>query len=313
MPLDRHAQRILNMLAAGGGQGALDVERVRQTMRDLAQALDPRDLAPVATTELRLDGPGGELPARHYAPVDAGPAPGPGMVYFHGGAGVFGSMQTHDALCRMLVLDARLRIVSVDYRLAPEHPFPAALEDAWFSTGWTAANCAALGIDPQRLAIGGDSAGATLATVVCARARAEGGPRLAAQLLLCPVTDLSRESASRLEFAQGYFLSREMLAWAIGLYCPAGLDRADPRVSPLRSARLAGQPPALIHTAEFDPMRDEGAAYAQALAREGVDVHYVCHAGLIHHYYGMAGAIPAARAALREAAQGLAAALARAP
>jgi acetyl esterase/lipase len=153
-----------------------------------------------------------------------------------------------------------------------------------------------LQIDPERLIVGGDSAGATIATVVSHLARGE-GPAIALQLLLCPVTDLAAESASRLEFAEGYFIERSTLTWAKGVYS-AGHDLSDPRISPLRAASLAGLPPAHVHTAEFDPMRDEGEAYASALQRAGVPVRYTCHPGLIHHFYCMAGAIPQARVVL---------------
>jgi acetyl esterase/lipase len=303
------------MLAAGGTgpAAALTPAGVRKTMSELALALDPRDLAPVRTEDLMLPGPGGPLALRCYEAQTLAPAPSAGLVYFHGGIGVFGSLQTHDAVCRMLALDGALRVLAVDYRLAPEHPYPAALEDACFATAWIAGHAARLRLRPQSLAIGGDSAGATLATVVCRRARDAGGPALAAQLLLCPVTDLCARTASRDQYADGYFLSRALLDWAVDLYCPAGIDRRDADLSPLRAPDLAGLPAAHVHTAEFDPMRDEGADYARALAQAGVAVDYTCHAGLIHHYYGMAGAIPAARIALRQAAQALGRALAGAP
>jgi acetyl esterase/lipase len=307
MPLDRYASRILNMLAAGSGKqaGPYTPHEVRQSMVELAQALDPRDLAPVQVHEHLLDGPGGPLPLRQYLPMQTAPGVAPGLLYLHGGVGVFGSIQTHDAVCRMLCDDAAMTVLSLEYRLAPEHPYPAGLDDAWFAAAWVAHHAPQLGIDSARLAIGGDSAGATLAAVVTQRARDQAGPRLAAQLLLCPVTDLCATTPSRSSLADGYFLASTLLRWAMDQYCPAGIDRHDPRLSPLRAPDFSGLPRALIHTAEFDPFRDEGAAYAQALAAAGVDVRYVCHPGLIHHYYGMAGAIPSARVALRQAAQEL--------
>jgi acetyl esterase len=307
MALDRHARRILQMLAAGATpvDGRYDLAQVRRSMEQLPAALDPRDLAPVDTAELELPSPaGGLLRVRRYAPPAAA-APLPALVYLHGGIGIFGSLQTHDGLCRMLCGDAGLVVVSVDYRLAPEHAWPAALDDARQATAWVAGRAAELGIDAARLAIGGDSAGATLATTVCRLARDAGAPHLAAQLLLCPVTDLSRRSASRVEFAEGYFLSAGLLQWALDLACPPGVDRSAPELSPLLAGDLAGLPPAIVQTAECDPFRDEGMAYARALEAAGVAVQASCRAGLIHHYYGMAGAIPAARAAVREAAQGL--------
>jgi acetyl esterase/lipase len=311
MPLDRHASRILNMLAAGSGDraGPYTPGAIRQSMVELAQALDPRELPPLRIVDHVLDGPGGALPLRQYVPANCVAGAGPGLLFFHGGIGVFGSIQTHDAVCRMLCADAAMTVLSLEYRLAPEHPFPAGLDDAWFATQWVAQQAPALGIDAKRLAIGGDSAGATLAAVVSQRARDLGAPALAAQLLLCPVTDLCASTPSRTSLADGYFLASSLLHWGMDQYCPAGMDRRDARLSPLRATDFSGLPRALIHTAEFDPFRDEGAAYAQALAAAGVHVHYVCHPGLIHHYYGMAGAIPAARAALGQAAAELRVAL----
>jgi len=310
MPLDRHARRILQMLAAAAGprHGPYDLAQVRRSMEQLPAAIDPRDLAPVDTQELEIPSPDGALRLRRYASAGAG-APAGGLIYFHGGIGVFGSLQTHDALCRMLSADGGLVVLSVDYRLAPEHPWPAALQDARCATGWVADQAARLGIAAGCLAIGGDSAGATLATTVCRLSRDAGGPALAAQLLLCPVTDLAGRSASRAAYAEGYFLSDSLLQWALDLACPAGVDRTAAELSPLRAADLRGLPPAIVHTAEFDPFRDEGQSYARALAEAGVPVQAACHAGLIHHYYGMAGAIPAARGAVREAALALRATL----
>jgi acetyl esterase/lipase len=305
MTLDRNASRILQMLATAGGGAAqsYDVAAVRRSMLELARALDPREPPAVLVDDRSLPGPGGALLLRRYAPAGTPDASqGPGLLYFHGGVGVFGSVQTHDAVCRMLCADGGLRVLSLEYRLAPEHPAPAALEDAWAAAQWICRQAAGLGLEHGRIAVGGDSAGATLAAAVTQRARAQGAPALAAQLLLCPVTDLCAATASRGEFAQGYFPSGALLRWAVDLACPAGVDRRDPQLSPLRAADFAGLPAAVIHTAQYDPFRDEGAAYAEALRGAGVRVAYACHPGLIHHYYGMAGAIPAARAALRQAA-----------
>jgi acetyl esterase/lipase len=304
MPLDRHASRILKMLAAAGGGTPASPAAVRASMLELARALDPRDLPVLRVEELQLPGRVGELAMRRYAPQDR-VAPGPALLYLHGGIGVFGSAQTHDAVCRLLCADSGITLLSLDYRLAPEHPFPAAADDALAAWRWTQAQAGALGIDPARCAIGGDSAGATLAIDACRQARAAGLPLPAAQLLLCPVTDLCAVTPSRREFGDGFFPSAALLAWALDLYCPPGIDRCDARLSPLRAGDLAGLPRARIHVAEFDPFRDEGEAYAAALEAAGVDVRCTRHDGLIHHYYGMAGAIPAARVALKEAAEDL--------
>ena len=231
-----------------------------------------------------------------YTPCDSQAGALPCVIYFHGGTGVFCNLATHDGLCRTLANASGCRVIAVDYRLAPEHPFPAAIEDGMLVTSWIAEHAVELGIDPKRLVVAGDSAGGTIAAVICQLA-AQGGPRIARQLLLCPVTDLAVESSSRLAFAEGYFIERPTLQWAKAVYC-AESDVFDPRISPLRAPSHADLPPAHIHTAEFDPMRDEGEAYARALEAAGVPVHYTCHPGLIHHFYCMAGAIPQARVVL---------------
>jgi acetyl esterase/lipase len=200
----------------------------------------------------------------------------------------------------MLANGSGCRVISVEYRLAPEHPFPAAIDDGNWVTSWIATHASELGVDGDRLVVAGDSAGATIAAVVCQLAARAHGPHIVLQVLLCPVTDLAEESESRRTFSEGYFIERSTLEWAKALYC-AGAALTDFRVSPLRATSLAGLPPAHIHTAEFDPMRDEGKAYANALAAAGVEVHYTCHSGLIHHFYCMGGAIPRARAVLASA------------
>jgi acetyl esterase/lipase len=304
MPLDRQAKRILDMLAAGGMPPSIaqfTPPKMRQAMLRLAQALDIKAV-PIGNIENRdLPSSGGPLPVRIYTPLAVSDRESAGMVYFHGGAGVFCSIETHEGLCRMLANASGCRIISVDYRLAPEHQFPAAVEDSYFATQWVCEHARKLSIDPGRIAVGGDSAGGTLAAVVCQLAKRAGGPAIALQVLFCPVTDLSQESASRRAFGEGYFLDRMTLDWAIGHYCPAGVDMADIRISPLRALDLADLPPAHIHTAEFDPLRDEGKAYADALARAGVRVRYTCHEGMIHHFYGMAGAIQDAQTAIAQA------------
>jgi acetyl esterase len=297
MPLDRHAKRLLEMIAVGRRDqpGELSAESLRRSMIQLADAADMRRV-PIARSEDRLvPRRDGAVAIRIYTPCDAVEDPLPCIVYFHGGTGVFCDIATHEGLCRMLANSSGCRLVSVAYRLAPEHPFPAGIEDGAFVTRWIAEHASELQVDPDRLVVAGDSAGGTIAAVICHLATRGDGPRIALQVLLCPVTDLAAESASRRAFAEGYFIERSTLEWAKSIYC-AGSELSDPRVSPLRAASLAGLPSAHIHTAEFDPMRDEGEAYANALAAAGVTVQYTCHLGLIHHFYCMAGAIPQARA-----------------
>jgi acetyl esterase len=313
MALDRQAKRILDMLATAGMPARsthFTAVRMRQAMLRLAEALDVKGI-PIGRIENRdLPGLGGPLTVRIYTPVAVKEQhESPGIVYFHGGAGVYCGIETHEGLCRMLANASGCRLIAVDYRLAPEHPFPAAVEDSYFASAWVTQHARQLSIDPTRIAVAGDSAGGTLAAVVCQRAKHAGGPSLALQVLFCPVTDLSAESESWTTYGQQFFLERKTLDWAISQYCPADTDLADCRISPLRALDLAGLPPAHIHTAEFDPVRDEGKAYAVALARAGVPVHYVCHAGMIHHFYCMGGAISYAQAAIAQAGEAIRAAL----
>ncbi len=312
MPLDRHAKRILDMMAAGGNAASRDIDplELREDMVRLAAAVDARN-APIGAIEnFSVTGAAGPLRARAYIPQQGASRSSAGLIYFHGGAGVFGSIDTHDGMCRILANAGACRVISIDYRLAPEHPFPAAVDDSYAATCWLVDHAAELGLDPARIAVGGDSHGGTLAAVVCQLARDAGKPRIASQLLICPVVDPGAATESRKTFAQGYFLEASLLEWAVRQYCPRGVDPLDARLSPLRAGSLSGLPPAYVHTAEFDPMRDEGEAYAHALARAGVEVHLVRHPGMIHHFYAMAGAIPYARTALDSAGRAIGAALA---
>jgi acetyl esterase len=297
--------------AAGMGDVAgMSPQQMRDAFQRLTQAVGIRDVPVAAVEDGVWPGPAGAMPYRLYRPTSAADA-SPGLVYFHGGGCVFGSIDTHDGICRALAAGSGCTVISFGYRQAPEHRFPAAVDDSLAAARWVFAHAHALGLDRGRIAIGGDSAGAGLASIVCQTAAREGDPRPALQLLLCPVLDLAAEHASRRAFADGYFLNRTTIEWMLGHYCTKETDLADPRLSPLRACDLAGLPAAHIHTAEFDPLRDEGAAYAERLERAGVPVRYTCHAGLIHHFYGMAGAIPAARAALREIGAALGSALGR--
>src|SRR5215813_13111425 len=205
----------------------------------------------------------------------------------HGGDWVIGDLDTDDVLCRQLTAEAGITVASVDYRLAPEHKFPAAVDDAWEATRWVSASAERLGIDARRLAVGGDSAGGNLAAVVALLARDAGGPSIAYQALLYPVTDLDAESRSYTDFADGYMLTRDSMRWFAAQYLAAKDQATDWRVSPLRAATLAGLPPALIVTAGFDPLRDEGEAYARRLRDADVRADYACYGGMLHGFVGM--------------------------
>ena len=298
MPLDRRAERLLAMLAAT--QGALGGPETpsarRQALRGLAEIVDDAS-EPSDVRELRCPGLGDEIGLRLYAPPGAGQAVLPGLVFFHGGGWVAGDLATHDGLCRRLALAARCRVISVDYRRAPEHPFPAGFDDALAATRWVAHHAGELGVDASRLAVGGDSVGGGLAAAVTQAARDAGGPSLALQILICPILDASADSGSRATFADGYFINREAFARDLAAYLPTGTGADDPRVSPLRAADLSRLPAAIVHTAEFDPFRDEGEAYAERLRTAGGQVRCERQAGQIHYFYAMAQAIPAAHAA----------------
>jgi acetyl esterase len=304
-----NARLFLDMVAASGQPKLWELSppEARKKVIELARIVECEEA--VGKIEDRtLPGPAGPLPYRVYSPVAANDEPSGGVVFFHGGAWVLGDLDTHDCLCRILTNESGCRFISVDYRLAPEHPFPAAVEDACAATAWIAAHAAELAVDPDCLAVAGDSAGGTLAAVVCQRAR-DSGIKIALQVLLCPVTDIAADNQSRREFAQGYFLEGPLMSWAGNHYLPSGVDINDPRLSPLRAPDLSQLPPALIHTAGFDLLRDEGKAYADALERAGVKVRHVCHEHMIHHFYAMAGAIPYARTALKAVGADIKAAL----
>jgi acetyl esterase len=312
VPLDSFAKRLLGMIAAAGMADVTPMTplQMRDGFRRLAQTLDIKNVPIAAVANGEWPGPCGPLPYRIYRPLPVAAGPLPALIFFHGGGGIFGSIDTHDGLCRVLSAESGCVVISVGCRQAPEHKFPAAVEDSYAATLWIFAQAVELGLDPRRIAVGGDSAGGGLAAVVCQTAAKSHGPRLALQLLFCPVMDLAAESPSRQAFAQGYFLDKTTIDWMIRHYCAPGTDLADPRLSPLRAKDFSGLPPTHIHTAEFDPLRDEGEAYADRLRRASVATRYTCHAGMIHHFYGMAGAIPAARSALNDAAAAMRDALA---
>jgi acetyl esterase len=237
-----------------------------------------------SVTDLEIAGAAGRLRARHYAPEH--PSRRPLLVFFHGGGWVVGDLDTHDQVCRLLCRYADVQVLSVDYRLAPEHPYPAAVDDAIAAYEWAIANVDMF--DAERVAVGGDSAGGNLAAVVAQHARDVGVTPPAAQLLIYPGTDSSRNRPSKDLFAEGYFLTRKQMDWYWDTYTQ-GASRTDPRLSPLCAESLEGLAPALVTTAAFDPLRDEGEAYAEALRDAGVPVVLRRAPGLVHGYMSMTG------------------------
>jgi acetyl esterase len=271
-----------------------------------ARIVAHRPPIPMARVEAHeVPGPAGGIAARLYLPPQPAGDPPPLLVYFHGGGWVIGDLDTHDDPCRFLAAGSGVALLAIDYRLAPEHPFPAAVEDAEAAYRWARENAARLGLDRDRIAVGGDSAGANLAAAVCLLARDGGLPLPAMQLLIYPVTDCAAEAPSRRTFGEGFLLTRRDMDWFEEHYLPAGADRSDPRVSVLRAPDLAGLPPAYLAVAGFDPLRDEGEAYAQRLGEAGVPVALRRHAGLIHTFANLTAICPSARAAMLEAAGAL--------
>jgi acetyl esterase/lipase len=298
MPLDSHAKRLLDRLAATNPPSArsLSIGARRDALQHLLDFSGLRE--EVEQVENRtLPGPHAPLAVRVYTPTGAPRAPLPALVYFHGGGLVAGSLDSHDAICRSLTNASGCRLISVDYRLAPEHPFPGAIADGYAAAAWVAAHPRELGIDADRIVLGGDSAGATLAAVVCQMAATAGHPRLALQLLICPIMDACAVTDSRRAFAEGHLLDQATLDHDLAHYLGPDVDRTDARVSPLRAPHVEPLPQTCIHTAEFDPLRDEGAAYAERLRLAGVKTTYRCHSGMIHLFYGMGRLIPYAATA----------------
>jgi acetyl esterase/lipase len=213
---------------------------------------------------------------------------------------VAGSLDTHDCIARALSSSGAVRVVSVEYRLAPEHRFPAALEDARAAARHISEHASDFGIDAARLGICGDSAGATLAAAACQAAARDGSPRLILQLLMCPILDYSRITASKRELSSGYLVDQATLDHDLMYYLPAGTEPSNPLVSPLLAENVSGMPRTLIHTAEFDPLRDEGRNYFERLTQAGNEVSYTCHPGMIHLFYGLGAVIPYARTAFEQ-------------
>jgi acetyl esterase len=301
MPLDRVARAFLDQLEA---MGAPPLESMTPAdARTLTATLFGMEAGPapdVPTADRSVPGPAGAIPIRMYTP--RGTPPFPGLVYLHGGGWVIGSLDTHDVPCRTLAERANAVVVAVDYRLAPEHRFPAAAEDAYAATSWVAAHAAELGIDPARLALGGDSAGGNLSAVVSLMARDRGGPRLAHQLLVYPATDARCDTVSYRENGADYFLTTEAMRWFWGHYLASPADGEQPYASPLRAPDLRGLPPALVLTAEFDPLRDEAEAYAARLREAGVPVRLVRFPGMIHGFINFLVSFPQASRLLDELA-----------
>ncbi len=280
MPLHPQIQALLAKQAGAPKPFEQTVEEARASM--LAR---PRVPGPEMPQEDRtIPGPGGKIPIRIYRPANAD---GSVLVYFHGGGWVLGNLDTHNGNCRNLAHHSGTTVVAVDYREAPEHRFPAAVEDAYAAASWVAANARELGVDASRLAVGGESAGGNLAAVVCLMVRDRGGLAIRQQWLAYPVMDYSFGTGSYAEVGAGYGLEQRSMEWFWNHYLGPNGEGSNPYASPLRASDLTGLPPAVIVTCEFDPLRDEGTAYAERLSQAGVPVELRCVQGVNHAFLGM--------------------------
>ena len=290
MALDSQVLEVIQLVIKSGrpAYNTLSPKDARQLFRETRPASTPTPPEIGAVKNVTADGPGGPIPLRVYRP--AGAASGtalPALVFYHGGGWVIGDLDTHDVQCRQLAAEAGIVVVAVDYRLAPEHKFPAAVDDAWAASRWVAAHASELGVDPRRIAVGGDSAGGNLAAVVALLARDAGNaPAIALQVLFIR-SPISPASRSRTATSPTAISSRATACLVQNHYLKSSSDADDWRASPLRASSLAGLPPALLITAGFDPLRDEGAAYAARMTEAGGRVDYVCYGGMIHGFMPM--------------------------
>ncbi len=302
MSLDVNVRALLDQMKAAALPKLWELAPAAARAAMKSRLLGGKDTPIGKIEDRRIPSPAGEIPVRVYSPLDAKDVLLPGLVFFHGGGFVIGDLDTHDDLCRCLANGSGCRVVSVDYRLAPECPFPAAVEDCCAATKYVAAHAGEFGIRPDQFAVGGDSAGGNLAAVVCQLAKTD-GPKIGFQLLIYPVTQLGQpEMPSMKENEKGYFLERESMAWFTRMYCPDAKLHGDARMSPLLAKDLSSLPPAYVVTAGFDPLRDEGKAYADKLDAAGVSVTYVNYPGMIHGFFSLRGLIPKAREAVAAAA-----------
>jgi acetyl esterase len=305
--LSTETHALLTLARWSGSVGFLagkTVEEARDQARYEARVTDRRRPIPMAELrKMHIPGPGGPLAARLYVPPLLTPdEPAPLLIYYHGGGWVIGDLDIFDGVCRFFASAAEVRVLAVDYRLAPEHPFPAPLEDAFATFEWAAKNADALGVDPKRIAVGGDSAGGNMAAVVSHMARDGGGARPALQLLIYPVTDSAENTRSRELFSDGFILTKADMDAFEAAYLPPGVDASDQRISILQCPELRDLPPAYVATAGFDPLRDEGEAYGLRMRECGTRVAIKRQAGLVHTFINQVWVNPTALGATLEIA-----------
>ncbi len=314
MPLDPQAKYVLDLMREAGNPEywQMSVAEARRFHNERAAKFSFAPTPLFAVHDRAVPGPAGDIPLRVYVPRRSD-TPLPALVWYHGGGHTIGSLEGYDAVCRRLSLEAGCIVISVDYRLAPENPFPAAVDDSFAALEWVAGHADDLGADPAKLAVGGDSAGGNLAAVCSILARDAGSPDLAFQLLIYPVTGNALDTASHRDCAEGYLLTRRSIEWFWDNYCPDRSQRLDFRFAPLNAKDFQGLPDALVIVAGYDPLRDEGIAYAERLEAAGNRVELTNYQGMIHAFVSLGGVIDAAAQAIVQSARALRRAFGEAP
>jgi acetyl esterase len=305
MALDKEAQWVFDLIKQSGrpALNTLSPTDAKALFEQTALVLAPPP-APLPKVEnIKIPGPAGDIPARVYVANEA-KEPQPALVFYHGGGWVIGSLDSYDALCRQLAKKAGCTVISIDYRLAPEHKFPAAYDDSLAAFRWIAANAARLNIDAKRIAVGGDSAGGNLSACVTQATRGD-EVKACFQMLIYPGADMRMGHKSHVENAEGYILTRDLIAWFVNLYLRDERDKLDPRASPLLCTDYAGLPPAFVLLAGYDPLRDEGRDYAERLNAAGVPVKISLYPGMYHGFFNASGALTNSKHAVEEAASAL--------
>ena len=299
MDLHPQARRFVQAIAvAGRPLWHLSPHEARTAYAKRVAKATIRPTDTVAVSDSNALGPHGAIPLRAYRPAETQDSSLPVIVYLHGGSFVFGGLDSHDPQCRALAARSGCLVVSVDYRMAPEHKFPAAVDDAFAAVCWLADNAAWLGGDAGRMAVMGDSVGGALTAVVSHLAQDRGGPPIAMTCMVCPTTDVCGDLPSHARFADDLLLSRPLVDWSVGHYLNGPEERCDPRFAPLQRGRVEGLPPLLMVTAEADPLVDDGSAYADKLGQAGVPVEHVCYQGQVHNFVLWGGLIDTASEAL---------------
>jgi acetyl esterase len=307
MPLDPLVKAFLDQAAAMPRPKPWEtpIAVLRKNFAGMMGLVGPKDVPIGKAKNFTIPGPAGEIRARAYAPVAAGSEALPALVYFHGGGFVVGDLDTHDGLCRLFAHEGGFRVIAIDYRLAPENKWPAPMEDAIAALRWIAENAPALGVDAGCIAVGGDSAGGLLAACLTQAMKEKGGVGVAFQLLMFPSTDLAGHFPSMEKFAVGYFMEKRMIEWNTEQLLPKGIDAASPKISPLRAKDFSGLPPAYVMLAGYDPLHDEGLAYAEKLQQAGVKVTIADYGDMVHCFIYLQTVLPQAHDAVAAAAKAI--------